>query len=307
MMAGHQPYQEEDFEAIQAGGFKKRSLLDRINPFTPFSSKKFVPSAKGQEFLDKFKKDTGKNLIVLPIEKEGIDSIKKSYGFSPSGYFKTHALFGGPRDPFNRYAYVNPDDASLYTLVHEGGHAQDKKIMIDPTKQKRRILARRGSHTYKPPSSYDEFLQNTGKFPMEELRRELVAEQYATDYFKNKNLLRPSESLSSNYEIATDESFPYDKYKKFQEKQRPTDYPLSFLKKFLNKKDAFYGIKKGDEDLTASAIRGKQKLYDNYLDSNYRKDAFQNYLNPAYEMIKSKGLDAERAQKSMNIDMNLGF
>ena len=60
MMAEHTPYQNEYFSNIQAGGFKKRSLLDRINPFTPFSSKKFVPSAKGQEFLDKFKKDTGK-------------------------------------------------------------------------------------------------------------------------------------------------------------------------------------------------------------------------------------------------------
>ncbi len=305
MMAEHTPYQEEDFQAIQAGGFKKRSLLDRINPFTPFSSKKFVPSAEGQEFLDKFKKDTGKNLVVLPIEKEGIDSIKKSYGFSPSGYFKTHALFGDPKDPFNRYAYINPDDASLYTLVHEGGHAQDEKIQYDPYRQERRILARRGRHTKKPPSSYDEFLQDPGKFSMEELRRELLAEQYATDYFKNKNLLRPSESMALNYEIATDEPFPYDKYKKFQEKQRPTDYPMQFLTKFLNKKDDFYNVK--DRGETAAGIRGKQKFYDNYLDSDYRKDAFQNYLNPAYEMIKSKGLDAERAKKSMNINMQLGF
>jgi hypothetical protein len=307
MMAEHTPYQEEDFQAIQAGGFKKRSLLDRINPFTPFSSKKFVPSAKGQEFLDKFKKDTGKNLVVLPMEERDIEAVKKGYGFSPSGYFKNYALFGGPKDPFNRYAYIDPNDASLYTLVHEGGHAQDKNIQYDPYQQERRILARRGRHTKKPPSSYGEFLKDTGKFPMEELRRELLAEQYATDYFKNKNLLRPSESLALNYKIATGESFPYDKYKKFQEIQRPTDYPLGFLKKFLNKKDAFYGIKKGDEDLTSSAIRGKQKFYDDYLDSNYRKDAFQNYLNPAYEMIKSRGLDAERAKKSMNIDMQLGF
>ena len=51
---------------------------------------------------------------------------------------------------------------------------------------------------------------------MEELRRELLAEQYATDYFKNKNLLRPSESLALNYKIATGESFPYDKYKNFK-------------------------------------------------------------------------------------------
>ena len=61
-MAEHTSYQDQFFQDIQAGGFKKRSLLDRINPFTPFSNKKFVPTAKGQEFLDKFKKDTGKKL-----------------------------------------------------------------------------------------------------------------------------------------------------------------------------------------------------------------------------------------------------
>ena len=76
MMAEHTPYQEQNFRDIQAGGFKKRSLLDRLNPFTPFSSKKFVPTAKGQEFLDKFKKDTGKNLVVLPIEQKAIDEMK---------------------------------------------------------------------------------------------------------------------------------------------------------------------------------------------------------------------------------------
>ena len=111
--------------------------------------------------------------------------------------------------------------------------------------------------------------------------------------------------MALNYEIATGESFPYNKYKEFQEKQRPTDYPLGFLRKFLNKKDDFYNVR--DKGQTSAGIRAGQKFYDDYLDSDFRKDAFQNYLNPAYEMIKSKGLDAERAKKSMNIDMQLGF
>ena len=48
-----------------------------------------------------------------------------------------------------------------------------------------------------------------------------------------------------------------------------------------------------------------QKFYDDYLDSDFRKDSFQNYLNPAYQLIRSQGMDDERAKKVMN--MNLGF
>ena len=303
MMAEHTPYQDEDFRSIQAGGFKKRSLLDRLNPFTPFSSKKFVPTAKGQEFLDKFKKDTGKNLVVLPMEKKGIDAIKGAYDFTPSGYFKPDAIIGGSRDPFNRYAYVNPEDPSLYTLVHEGGHAQDKNILYDPYQRERRILSRRGQHTRKPPSSYEEFIKGDGRGAMDVFKDELVAEKYARDYFQNKNLQKPSEAMALNYEIAKGEPFPYDKYKKFNIEAFPTDYPMSFLRDYLRKKDDFYNVR--DKGQTSAGIRAGQKFYDDYLDSDFRKDAFQSYLNPAYQLIRSQGMDDERAKKVMN--MNLGF
>ena len=306
MMAEHTPYQDEDFRAIQAGGFKKRSLLDRLNPFTPFSSKKFVPTAKGQEFLDKFKKDTGKNLVVLPVEQKGLESIEKAFGFSPSsvgGYFTPGDIIGGSRDPFNRYVYLNPKDPSLYTLAHEGGHAQDKNILYDPYQQERRRVSRRGKHTRKFPSSYEEFIQKDGRGTMNTFGTELTAEQYARDYFQDKNLQKPSESMVLNYEIAKDEPFPYDKYKKFNVETFPTDYPMSFLRNYLRKKDDFYNVK--DKGQTSAGIRAGQKFYDDYLDSDFRKDAFQNYLNPAYQKIKSEGMDDEGAKKVMN--MNLGF
>ena len=111
--------------------------------------------------------------------------------------------------------------------------------------------------------------------------------------------------MALNYEIAKGKSFPYDDYQKFNVEAFPTDYPMTFLQNYLRKKDDFYGVKRGDENLTSSAIRGKQKLYDDYLDSDFRKDAFQSYLNPAYQTIKSQGMDDERAKKVMN--MNLGF
>ena len=302
-MAEHTPYQEQNFRDIQAGGFKKRSLLDRLNPFTPFSSKKFVPTAKGQEFLDKFKKDTGKNLVVLPVEQKAIDQMQKQYGFTADGYYTPGNIIGGSRDPFNRYVYVDPKNPSLYTLVHEGGHAQDKNILYDPYQQERRILSRRGKHTRKFPSSYKEFIQKDGRGTMNTFGTELTAEQYARDYFQDKNLQKPSEAMVLNYEIAKDKPFPYDKYKKFNVEAFPTDYPMSFLRNYLTKKDDFYNVR--DKGQTSAGIRAGQKFYQDYLDSDFRKDAFQNYLNPAYQKIKSEGMDDERAKKVMN--MNLGF
>ena len=302
-MAEHTPYQDEDFRSIQAGGFKKRSLLDRLNPFTPFSSKKFVPTAKGQEFLDKFKKDTGKNLVVLPTEQEAQDQIQKAYGFTAAGYFNPSNIIGGSRDPFNRYAYIDPKNPSLYTLVHEGGHAQDKNLLYDPYQRERRILSRRGQHTKKFPSSYEEFIQKDGRGTMNTFGTELTAEQYARDYFQDKNLQKPSEAMVLNYEIAKGEPFPYDKYKKFNIEAFPTDYPMSFLRDYLRKKDDFYNVK--DRGETAAGIRGRQKFYDDYLDSDFRKNAFQSYLNPAYQQIRAEGMDDERAKKTMS--MNLGF
>ena len=304
-MAEHTPYQEQNFRDIQAGGFKKRSLLDRLNPFTPFSSKKFVPTAKGQEFLDKFKKDTGKNLVVLPVEQKAIDEMQKQYGFTADGYYTPGNIIGGSRDPFNRYVYVDPKNASLYTLAHEGGHAQDKNILYDPYQQERRRVSRRGKHTRKFPSSYEEYIQKDGRGSMKTFGTELTAEKYARDYFQDKNLQKPSEEMVLNYEIAKNKPFPYDDYKKFNVEAFPTDYPMSFLLNYLRKKDDFYGIKRGDEDLTSYAIRGKQKNYDDYLGSDFRKDAFQNYLNKAYQTIESEGMDVERSKKVMN--MNLGF
>tara|TARA_B100000424_G_scaffold36978_1_gene25046 strand:- start:335 stop:1246 length:912 start_codon:yes stop_codon:yes gene_type:complete len=303
MMAEHTSYQEQNFRDIQAGGFKKRSLLDRLNPFTPFSSKKFVPTAKGQEFLDKFKKDTGKNLVVLPIEQKAIDEMKDAYGFTASGYFTPRDIVGGSRDPFNRYVYLDPKDPSLYTLAHEGGHAQDKNLLYDPYQRERRILSRRGQHTRKPPSSYEEFIKGDGKGAMDVFKDELTAEKYARDYFQNKNLQKPSEAMALNYEIAKGEPFPYDKYKKFNIEAFPTDYPMSFLQNYLGKKDDFYNVR--DEGRTAAGIRAEQKFYDDYLDSDFRKDAFQSYLNPAYQLIRSQGMDDERSKKIMG--MNLGF
>ena len=172
-----------------------------------------IQKSKNHESI-KVKKDTGKNLVVLPIEQKAIDEMKEAYGFTASGYFTPRDIIGGARDPFNRYVYLDPKDPSLYTLAHEGGHAQDKNILYDPYQRERRILSRRGQHTRKPPSSYEEFIKGDGRGAMDVFKDELVAEKYARDYFQDKNLQKPSEAMALNYEIAKGDPFPYDKYKK---------------------------------------------------------------------------------------------
>ena len=58
------------FEKYSAGTFVDRPFLDRINPFTPFSAKKFVPSENAKKLLDKYKKKYGQNLVVLPLDEK---------------------------------------------------------------------------------------------------------------------------------------------------------------------------------------------------------------------------------------------
>ena len=303
-MTEHTPYQDEFFQDIQAGGFKKRSLLDRINPFTPFSSKKFVPTAKGQEFLDKFKKDTGKNLVVLPMSQKDIDKANKAYGFTPSGLYKSDKGIGGSRDPFNRYVFLDEKDPSLYTLAHEGGHAQDKNLIHgnDPYRMDRRRESRTGKSQI--PKGFLNQFNYFGKGAQNTVDKEITAEKYATDYFKNKGLLKPAERQVLQYETVKGEEFPYDDYQKFVEKQKPTSYPLSFLKTYLSRTDdRFMPPFKG----TSGSIRAQQKAYKSFKEDPNRQRLYQEYLNPAFEKIEDMGYDTSNERNRFNRDFNLNL
>ena len=303
-MTEHTPYQDEFFQDIQAGGFKKRSLLDRINPFTPFSSKKFVPTAKGQEFLDKFKKDTGKNLVVLPMSQKDIDKANKAYGFTPSGLYKSDKGIGGSRDPFNRYVFLDEKDPSLYTLAHEGGHAQDKNLIHgnDPYRMDRRRESRTGKSQI--PKGFLNQFNYFGKGAQNTVDKEITAEKYATDYFKNKGLLKPAERQVLQYETVKGEEFPYDDYQKFVEKQKPTSYPLSFLKTYLSRTDdRFMPPMEG----TSASIRAQQKAYKSFKEDPNRQRLYQEYLNPAFEKIEDMGYDTSNERNRFNRDFNLNL
>ena len=129
-------------ETLSAGTFVDRPFLDRINPFTPFSAKKFVPNENAKKLLDKYKKQYGKNLVVLPLDEK----LKREGQFLPGtltddfrgGRFYDRDFVGGAGDPYKRYVYINPEKNRLFDLSHEAYHAFDPKMLVNPLYNKER-------------------------------------------------------------------------------------------------------------------------------------------------------------------------
>ena len=194
---------------ISAGEFVDRPFLDRINPFTPFGSKKFVPSAHGQNLIDHYEKTTGKNVRVLPNEQSAIDYAEKTYGFPPGGYFTPGSTIGGGRDPFGRDIYLSRENPHLWTAAHELGHAFDPEIMSTPFKT---IDNPNSNFTggyiprkeyLKVPQTRAEALEQYQTGPLDIYKKELVAEKAAKDYYDQTNLSDAhSEGSPINYPMS---------------------------------------------------------------------------------------------------------
>ena len=82
----------------------------------------------------------GNNDEIFEHIQKDVDKANKAFGFTPSGLYKSYKGIGGSRDPFNRYVFLDEKDPSLYTLAHEGGHAQDKNLIYgnDPYRMDKR-------------------------------------------------------------------------------------------------------------------------------------------------------------------------
>tara|TARA_R100001510_G_scaffold38478_1_gene34840 strand:+ start:2106 stop:3029 length:924 start_codon:yes stop_codon:yes gene_type:complete len=185
-------------EGISAGYFEDRPFLDRINPFTPIQSKRFVPSEEAKILLDNFKERTGKNVNVLPL-RENFNKFKNTIqGFeSVGGVFPSSDLIGGPLDPRNRDIYLNKDYTSagapsLFVLAHELGHADDAELKSRPGDVFRDKLSNAfGNITKKRFAGSEEFpgygvLHETyKKDPLEIFRNEIKAQKYAKDAYEN--------------------------------------------------------------------------------------------------------------------------
>lgn len=206
---------------LSAGEFVDRPLLDRINPFTPFGSKKFVPSAHGQNLIDHYETTTGKNVRVLPNQPHAIEFAQTNYGFTPGGYFHGNSIIGGGRDPFGRDIYLREDNPRLWVGAHELGHAFDPHIMHDP----RRKPNRRGRREQAPlPTTRAEAAEHWQAGPLTTYQSELVAQKAAKDYYDLAGL---SDSLSEGPLISYPK-FYVDKHLREAESP-PPDHPAGVI------------------------------------------------------------------------------
>ena len=217
------------FPANFSGEFVDRPLLDRLNPFTPFNKKKFVPSEQAQDLLNEYQTKYRKKISVLPTRTSDLGGADAgSYG----GFFKPFAVRGGSFDPFERYVYLNPTyekirdekgkvidtkPARTFVLAHELGHAFDPNLRKNPYRGElpggiKRLaggivdaltfgktdLDKRNSYFGEIPQfkSRADAYNFFGKQAMKKFRSEMDAQKAAKDFFDSRGI---EDSSASGY------------------------------------------------------------------------------------------------------------
>ena len=227
------------FPANFAGEFVDRPFFDRVNPFTPFHSKKFKPNEQGQLLIDKYEDKYGKKIHVLPTQKSGLGTYGNPESSSEStlGYFNSRGI-GGSFDPFNRYVYLNPSanqiknekgevidtkPAGTFVLAHELGHAFDSNLrknpyrgelpsgvkrfaggLIDALTFNKTDLDKRSNYFGKEPNfkSRAEAYEYYGKEAMNKFKKEIDAQKAAKDFFDENKI---DDATASGYKAPLDD------------------------------------------------------------------------------------------------------
>ncbi len=114
-------YREYDpSKSISAGSFEENPWWQRINPFTPSDPYRFKPSEEGQQIVDHFRSEHGKNINIQPNAPHTEEGIL--------GYFHPMGK-GGSFDPKSRTVYLDKEHPTAFTLGHELGHAFDPNLV----------------------------------------------------------------------------------------------------------------------------------------------------------------------------------
>jgi len=213
--------ESKTFPANFSGEFVDRPFLDRLNPFTPFNKKKFVPSEQAKDLLKEYETKYGKKIRVLPTETSDFGGADAG---SYAGLFKPYAARGGSFDPFERYVYLNPTaneirnekekvidtkPAGTFVLAHEIGHAFDPNLkkstyrgelptgikrlaggLVDALTKDRTDLDKRTYLYDKLPnfSSRADAYNFLGKHAMQKFTSEMDAQKAAKDFFDSRGI-----------------------------------------------------------------------------------------------------------------------
>ena len=194
-----EPIQRGKPYGIPAGSFEKRPWWDRVNPFTPIHSKRFVPTPQAQEIISNFEKEHNKRVDILPNEQKVNAQLLADNKGIPGGYFPTGGLKGGPLDPFSRRIHLDPErGTNLWVLAHELGHAGDPALRFGPIQRSplyHNVKRLAGTIFNRQPNNiyddYDEYL----KGPIETFKNEVIAQDVAEEAYKKYGL---SDEISRN-------------------------------------------------------------------------------------------------------------
>lgn len=223
-----EPVPQRERRAILAGSFEDRPWWDRVNPFTPIHSKRFVPTPQAQEIISDFEKEHNKRVDILPNDPKVNAQILARNQFIPAGYFPTGELKGGPLDPLTRRIHLNPESGNnLWVLAHELGHAGDPALRFGPIQSNplyQDVKRLAGTIFNRQPNNIYDAYDKYSKIPIEIFKSEVIAQDAAEEAYKRYGL---SDEISQD--IGYKFGYPYsfiDKYNRESEESytNPANY-----------------------------------------------------------------------------------
>ena len=178
----HYDLQKEQEPPVSAGRFRAPVTMSVLG--IKERPVEFEPNEAGKEFLRDFMLENMRRLEVKPIEDAGPEAAYSS------GYYMPLEKEGGSQDPRKRTIYLNKNP-ELFTLIHEGGHAQDRGLserLLDEQIGRSKYFSRDGSVDSQTIEDIGDdlrrFMSMTG--PRSRLEAETTAQKYAADYLSRK-------------------------------------------------------------------------------------------------------------------------
>jgi len=180
-----QRYREEEkrkkYNPVSAGRFRAPATMSMLG--IKERPAEFEPNEAAKKYLEDFMLQTKRRLYVKPEADNVFGEANTGDG---SGYYAPEAVEGGSNDPRKRYVYVDSKNPDLFTLIHEGGHAQDRALLEASLDEG--IGRDKFFNTVVPDETAGDnlkrYMETAG--PIGRMKSETIAQKYAIDYLKSK-------------------------------------------------------------------------------------------------------------------------